>query len=100
MRRGFANVLPPLLLGLAFLGAWELYVDLQGVDQLLLPAPHAMFAEMWDNAGLLWSNFTITAKEVVFGLALALVGGFAMAVAIHMWTPMRRAVYPHTVGSQ
>jgi putative hydroxymethylpyrimidine transport system permease protein len=100
MRRGLANVLPPLLLGLAFLGAWELYVDLQGVDPLLLPAPHAMFAEMWDNAGLLWSNFTITAKEVVFGLALALVGGFAMAVAIHMWAPMRRAVYPHTVGSQ
>src|ERR1700691_5553846 len=92
--------MPPLLLALAFLGVWELYVDLQGVDQLLLPAPHAMFAEMWNNAGLLGSNFTITAKEVVFGLALALLGGFAMAVAIHMWAPMRRAVYPHTVGSQ
>ncbi len=94
------QVMPPLLLALAVLGLWELYVEVRGVDSLVLPAPHSMFAELWDNGGPLWSNFTVTAKEVVFGLALALVGGFAMAVAIHLWAPMRRAVYPHTVGSQ
>jgi ABC-type nitrate/sulfonate/bicarbonate transport system permease component len=59
-----------------------------------------MFAEAWNNTGLLWSNFAITAKEVVLGLALALVAGFSMAVAIHLWEPVRCAVYPHTVGSQ
>ncbi|HEY8304741.1 MAG TPA: ABC transporter permease [Solirubrobacteraceae bacterium] len=100
MRRRLAHVVPPLLFALAFLGAWELYVWERGVDPLLLPAPHSVFAELWNNGGLLWSNFAITAKEVVLGLALALVAGFAMAVAIHLWTPVRRAVYPHTVGSQ
>jgi putative hydroxymethylpyrimidine transport system permease protein len=100
MRRGLTHLLPPLLLALAFLGLWEIYVDARGVDSLVLPAPHTIFAELWGNAGLLWSNFTITAKEVVLGLALALVSGFAMAVAIHLWAPVRRAVYPHTVGSQ
>ncbi|HEY2631151.1 MAG TPA: ABC transporter permease subunit [Solirubrobacteraceae bacterium] len=100
MRRRLTPVLPPLLLALAFLGLWELYVDARGVDSLLLPAPHEMFAEVWNNGALLWSNFAITAKEVVLGLTLALVAGFAMAVAIHLWGPVRRAVYPHTVGSQ
>jgi ABC-type nitrate/sulfonate/bicarbonate transport system permease component len=95
-----ATVLAPLLLALAVLGAWELYVDLHGVDPLVLPAPHAMAAEAWNNSGLLWSNFEITAEEVVLGLGLALVLGFMMAVAIHLWRPIRRAVYPHAVGSQ
>jgi len=100
MRRNVGSILAPLLLALAVLGVWELYVDLHGVDPLVLPAPHAMAVEAWNNGGLLWSNFTITAEEVVLGLALALVCGFAMAVAIHLWAPIRRAVYPHAVGSQ
>jgi putative hydroxymethylpyrimidine transport system permease protein len=100
MRRALTHVLPPLLLALVVLGAWELYVDLHGVNTLVLPAPHAMAEELWNNAGLLWANFKITAEEVVLGLALALAGGFAMAVAIHLSTPLRRAVYPHAVGSQ
>jgi ABC-type nitrate/sulfonate/bicarbonate transport system permease component len=92
--------LPATALALAALVAWEIYVDAAGVDQLVLPAPHAMFAELWNNAGLLWSNFTVTAREVVFGLALALVAGFTAAVAIHLSPLARRAVYPHAVGSQ
>jgi ABC-type nitrate/sulfonate/bicarbonate transport system permease component len=94
------RALPPLLFALVLLGAWELYVDAASVDQLVLPAPHAMFAQLWDNAGLLWSNFTVTAREVVLGLALALLAGFAAAVAIHLSPLARRAVYPHAVGSQ
>jgi putative hydroxymethylpyrimidine transport system permease protein len=100
MRRGFVQALPAMLLALLALGAWELYVDMHGVDTLVLPAPHSMASALWENTGLLWANFKITAEEVVLGLALALVGGFAMAVAIHLWAPLRRAVYPHAVGSQ
>jgi putative hydroxymethylpyrimidine transport system permease protein len=100
MRRGLAHALPPLLLALSVLGAWELYVDVGSVNTLVLPAPHAMASALWNNSALLWSNFEITAEEVVLGLALALVGGFAMAIAIHLWAPLRRAVYPHAVGSQ
>jgi NitT/TauT family transport system permease protein/putative hydroxymethylpyrimidine transport system permease protein len=88
------------LLALALLAAWELYVDAAGVDRLVLPAPHEMFAQLWDNAGLLWSNFTVTAREVMLGLALALLAGFAAAVVIHFLPLARRAVYPHAVGSQ
>jgi NitT/TauT family transport system permease protein/putative hydroxymethylpyrimidine transport system permease protein len=100
VRRTLAYLLPPLLLALAVLGAWELYVDVGAVNTLVLPAPHAIAGELWNNAGLLWANFKITAEEVVLGLALALAGGFAMAVAIHSFPRLRRAVYPHAVGSQ
>jgi ABC-type nitrate/sulfonate/bicarbonate transport system permease component len=100
MRRTAAHILPPLLLAAVLLGAWEIYVDAGGVEEALLPAPHAVAAELWNSGGLLWHNFEVTAKEVLFGLALALAAGFALAIAIHLSPLARRAVYPHAVGSQ
>ncbi len=101
MRRGrVVNALPAIALVAILVGAWELYVDLGGVEPSLLPAPHAVASALWENSDLLWKNFTITAKEVVLGLGLALLSGFAMAIAIHLWRPVRRAVYPPAVGSQ
>ena len=100
MRSAILRALPAALLGAALLGAWEIYVDASGVEEDLLPAPHAVAAALWNNGGLLWHNFTVTAEEVVFGLALALAAGLALAVAIHLSPLLRRAVYPLAVGSQ
>jgi ABC-type nitrate/sulfonate/bicarbonate transport system permease component len=100
MRHRLATVLPPLGLLIALIGAWELYVDLGGVDPVLLPAPHSVASTAWKEAGLLWHNTLVTLKEVSLGLALAVATGFALAVAIHLWRPVRRSVYPLAVGSQ
>jgi putative hydroxymethylpyrimidine transport system permease protein len=100
MRRHLLSALPALLLVATLLGTWELYVGLGGVDPSVLPAPHALVTALWDNAEIVWLNFTITAEEVVLGLGLALLSGFAVGVAIHLSPPFRRAVYPLAVGSQ
>jgi ABC-type nitrate/sulfonate/bicarbonate transport system permease component len=100
MRRALARLVPAALLTLALLGAWELYVDLAGVQADLLPAPHAVAAALYNERALLWGNFTVTAREVLLGLGLALAAGFALAVAIHFFAILRRAVYPLAVGSQ
>jgi putative hydroxymethylpyrimidine transport system permease protein len=100
MRRAVVRALPAALLAAALLGAWELYVDVSGVATYLLPAPHGVLAAMWENGGLIWRNFSVTAEEVVLGLGLALLGGSALAVAIHLFPVLRRAVYPLAVGSQ
>jgi putative hydroxymethylpyrimidine transport system permease protein len=100
MRAHAVRVLPAALLTTALLGAWEFYVDLAGVEADLLPAPHAVAAALWNNGSLVWRNFTVTAEQVVLGLALALACGFLLAVAIHLSPLLRRAVYPLAVGSQ
>ncbi len=100
MRRDALRALPTLLLGGALLGAWELYVDLAGVEADLLPAPHAVASALWNNGALLWRNFAVTAEEVVLGLGLALAVGLALAIAIHLSPMLRRAAYPLAVGSQ
>jgi len=100
MRRARGHVLPAALLAGVLLGAWEAYVDLAGVQEELLPAPHAVAAALWANDSLVLHNFAVTAEEVVLGLALALAAGLALAVAIHLLPLLRRAVYPLAVGSQ
>ena len=97
---GARRILPAAALALALLGAWELYVDVSGVEEEVLPAPHAIASALWEDRALVGHNFLLTAQEVLLGLALALVVGFALAVAIHMLPLVRRALYPLLVGSQ
>jgi ABC-type nitrate/sulfonate/bicarbonate transport system permease component len=85
---------------LVLLGIWELYVDLGGADPLILPAPHAVARALYDDRSLLWSNFLVTAEEVVLGIALAAAAGLALAILIHLSPTLRRAIYPLLVASQ
>jgi putative hydroxymethylpyrimidine transport system permease protein len=87
---------------LAFLvGCWELYVDLGGADALILPAPHAVAAALFSDRGLLWSNFVVTAEEVLLGIMVASVAAFVCAVALHFSRrTLRPAVYPLLIATQ
>lgn len=90
----------PLLVLAILAGAWEFYVDLGGADPLILPAPHAVARALYEDRGLLWSNFLVTAEEVLLGIAVAIVASLALAIAIHFSATLRRAIYPLLVGSQ
>jgi putative hydroxymethylpyrimidine transport system permease protein len=88
------------LLLAALLGAWELYVDIGGADPLILPAPHEVARSLYLDRSLLWSNFLVTAEEVLLGIAVAAVSGLGFAIAIHLSATLRRAVYPLLIASQ
>jgi NitT/TauT family transport system permease protein/putative hydroxymethylpyrimidine transport system permease protein len=100
MRGRLRRLGPAALVALLLLGAWELYVELGGVQEAVLPAPHQVASSMWENAGLLAHNSAVTAEEVALGLVLALAAGLGMALAIHLSPLLRRALYPLAVGSQ
>ena len=89
-----------LLLFVALLGAWELYVDLGGVNPLILPAPHAVAAALYSGRGLLFSNFLITAEEVLLGILVATAAALLLAVTMHVSSTVRGAVYPLLLASQ
>jgi NitT/TauT family transport system permease protein/putative hydroxymethylpyrimidine transport system permease protein len=89
-----------LALVLVALGAWELVVRLGAVDPLLLPAPSQIASSLWHDRGLLAPDLATTAKEVLIGLAAAVVVGALLALAMHLWAPVDRALRPLVVGSQ
>ena len=82
------------------IGIWEVYVDLGGADPLILPPPHAVATALYTDRGLLWSNFLVTAQEILLGIVVAAVAGLLLAVAVHFSTTLRQAMYPLLVASQ
>jgi NitT/TauT family transport system permease protein/putative hydroxymethylpyrimidine transport system permease protein len=85
---------------LALVGVWELYVDLGGVNNLILPAPHEVASSLYTDRSLLWSNFLVTAQEVLLGILVAAAAGFGFAVLMHFSRTVRQAFYPLLVASQ
>jgi ABC-type nitrate/sulfonate/bicarbonate transport system permease component len=83
------------------IGAWELYVDLGGADPLILPPPHAVASALYTDRSLLWSNFLVTAEEIMIGIAISASVGLAFSIALH-FSPrtLRPSVYPLLVASQ
>jgi NitT/TauT family transport system permease protein/putative hydroxymethylpyrimidine transport system permease protein len=98
--RRLGGALAPVLVLAVLLGAWEAYVRLGSVDELLLPAPTHVARALWDDRALLLDNLAVTAQEVGLGIAVALAAGAGLAVALHFSAPLRRGVYPLLVASQ
>jgi len=94
------KLLAPLAVVAAALGAWELYVVLGGVPPVVLPAPHAIAVATYTGRATLWSNFLVTAREVLLGIGVGMVVALVLAVAIHFSRTVRQAVYPLLVASQ
>ena len=99
--RGARRVALAALLLAAFVAVW------QGVATLALRGrPHAGLAgrdgrrRSRDDWSLLMDNAWVTLVEVLLGLAIAVVAGVALAVAMHLHRPLRDAAYPLLVASQ
>ena len=92
--------LAPALVLAALLGAWELYARIGAVDDFILPAPSEIGRALWVDRALLSDNLLVTAQEVGLGVIVALLVGFALAVALHFSGALRRGVYPLLVASQ
>jgi ABC-type nitrate/sulfonate/bicarbonate transport system permease component len=94
------RVLPPLLLLAAGVALWQLVVRWAHVPDYEFPAPSAVGRSLWDDRSLLWDGTRVTLREVVLGYLLAVAAGLAVALPIHLWAPLRRAVLPLLVLSQ
>jgi len=89
-----------VLLFLALLGAWQAYTEISGIDDFLLPSPTQVATALFDDRSILWSNFVVTAEEMVLGIAVAVLVALVLAFAMHFGRPLRRAAYPLVIGSQ
>lgn len=89
-----------VLLVAAALAAWQLIVVVGVVDELILPAPTAVLEALWTDRAILAPDLLVTLGEVLLGLLAAVVAGTALALAMHLWSPVRRALGPLVIGSQ
>jgi putative hydroxymethylpyrimidine transport system permease protein len=96
----FGRYGPPVLLILGGLGLWELIVRLARVPEYLLPAPSEIAVDMKTDWPVLEPALLVTLREILLGFVIAAAAGVGLAVLLHLFPVVRRAVYPLLIGSQ
>lgn len=79
---------------------WEMAARLFALPPYLLPAPSAIALSMHANSAVLMKESASTTMEIILGFVLSVAIGVPLALAIYLWTPFARAVYPILVSSQ
>ena len=100
LRRLRRDWLPPAILLLTLLLAWEAIVRLAGIAPWLLPPPSAIPGAFVRVGEALLGHTLVTTVEVVLGILVSVVVGLAVAVAISASPIVERALYPLLVASQ
>jgi ABC-type nitrate/sulfonate/bicarbonate transport system permease component len=100
LRRLRRDWLPPALLILALLVAWEVIVRVAGIAPWLLPPPSAIPGAAIGSAGALANHTLVTLSEVILGMIVSVAFGLAVAAAIVSSPAVERALYPLLVASQ
>src|SRR5580658_1958034 len=90
----------PIGMTVALIILWEAAARLFSFPPYLLPAPSAIIESMVTNAAVLIKQSVGTTVEIILGFALSVVVGIPLALAIFLWQPFARAVYPLLVSSQ
>ncbi len=106
MRARLSRWLPPALIVIALIAAWQVAAKVGAlssalrIEDFLVPAPSDIASALWSDRSLLAGQGWVTLREVVLGFGVALVLGLAFAVALHLSGVLRRAIYPLLVASQ
>jgi len=89
------------LFTIALILLWEAIVRGFDVPEYLFPAPSQVAIAMRDDwSSILAPAMWVSLREVLIGFVIAAVAGVGIAIILHMFTPLRRAVYPLLIGSQ
>jgi len=85
----------------ALVGIWEAVIRGFHVPKYLFPAPSQVAVALHDDWFRILAPATwVSLREVLIGFAIAAVAGVGLAVILHLFGPLRRAVYPLLIGSQ
>lgn len=92
--------LPPVLLIVSLVLAWQIGAERSGLSAFILPTPAQVIGAAWQTRTALGEAVGVTLIETGLGLAVALVLGIGLAAAMDFSGFLRRALYPILVASQ
>jgi NitT/TauT family transport system permease protein len=99
-RDRIAALIYPIGMMVALIAIWETSSFLFAIPPYLLPAPSAIVQSMDANAAVLIRQSFGTTVEILLGFALSVAVGVPLALAIYLWRPFERAIYPLLISSQ
>ncbi len=90
----------PIAVLAAVLAVWEAGTRAFGVPVFLLPPPTIIAQSLAAHWPLILQYSWATSLEILLGYALSIVVGVPLALAIFLWPPFARSIYPLLVSSQ
>ena len=93
----FARIAIPVGMLLLLLVAWQVYVDVAHVPHYILPSPLRIAEAFGTDYPILLPALLVTLKITFSALAIALVGGVALAILMAQSKWIELALYPYAV---
>lgn len=94
------RVIGPIVLLLALVVIWEVWVNIADTPKWMLPAPSDIVESFRTDYALLAEHTWVTLQEVLIGFGIALVAGLLTGIAIDSSRIIERALYPLLIASQ
>ncbi len=95
-----SNILVPLVVGIVFVGLWELVCVLGMVPGYMLPSPVEVVKAFIEDFDLLMGHAGVTLTEAMLGLIIGMALGFMTAALMDGFSWVRKGLYPVLVLTQ
>lgn len=92
--------LPPILVIVGIVIAWELASILLKIPDYLLPRPSQILSISWIKRASLFNHLLVTIEEVLLGFLVGFVVGYVLALLMFFSKTLRKALNPIVVISQ
>jgi NitT/TauT family transport system permease protein len=97
MNLRLARIAAPLVVGIAFLAAWQAAVDIAGTAPYILPGPAAILASLWHDGPSLLGSLLVTLRVTLAALAAAALLGGGIAVLFSLSRVLELSLFPYAV---
>lgn len=94
------RLLPAVIVVLALVAAWQVYVAASGIRPQVLPSPARVVEQGWAHRDDIAVHAWATLQVTLVGFAVSLVVAWALAIAVDFSPWLRRAFVPLFVVSQ
>ena len=91
-------LVPPLIVGVLFLGTWEIIVHVFDIQPYLLPAPSSIATTLGDNWSKVWDAMAVTGANALVGLVFGVVSGVALSFVLMRFNVVNELVTPLAVA--
>jgi NitT/TauT family transport system permease protein len=97
-REKLVAVLPPVVFGIIFLLAWELFVVLRDIKPYLLPRPSAIWGQFHGNFRQIRKATTVTGTNAFIGLLLGISFGSITAFVASRFKALSELITPMAIA--
>ena len=96
-RKKFADILPPLVVGVLVLAGWEACCRIFGIPSYLIPTPSLIAKTFVSDAPSLLHSLWVTLRVTLIALALSITIGTAIAFLFVQSPIIERSFFPYAV---